>query len=623
MTSDFGRLKQVEAIKVWRVIFNWIDVRTGLSRVSRWHAARLVPGGPGWTKTTGACLLWMFVVQGIAGAVLLSAYSPSVASAWGSVFFIEQTPAGAFLRGLHYFGTQALIILAAVHVVRIVLAGDFRSPRELVWVTGVLFVPLLMVWAVTGNPLSATQKGFAQITVESNIAGSTPIVGPAVRRVLLGGDEVGNLTLTHLSLLHMVLLPLIAGLFGLFYIQQVHRNALLTQGTLADHASQPVPQSESVPYWPNQSVHNAIVFGILFGIVAILAWRYGAPLDAPADPDLHHLPRPEWYFLFLFELRRYFPGSAEIVATMIIPGAVLALLVLMPLIDWFCRRRLSVIVRPAVVGVLLAAWCFLTFSSIARDRNDEDYQASRKHDLELAARARELAQPGIPPGGAGQLLRNDPRTQGPLLFAQYCVGCHTHLDSSGEGIAATKQSAPNLAGFASRNWVADVLTPETFASPEYFGNTAFHASEMVTAGVTDHLKPGQLRQVVVALSAEAALPSQTALDRMEEQTIQSGVKLIQDESDGCIMCHKFRDAGELSAAPDLTGYGSREWLIAFISDPAQERFYRDTNDRMPRFAPDLKNPSNNLLDAVQIGLLADWLRGQWYVPTSPTDDAKK
>lgn len=146
---------------------------------------------------------------------------------------------------------------------------------------------------------------------------------------------------------------------------------------------------------------------------------------------------------------------------------------------------------------------------------------------------------------------------------------------------------------------------------------------MVSAGVTDHLKPGQLRQVVVALSAEAALPSQVPLDRMERTTIQSGVKLIQDESDGCINCHKFHDAGELGDAPDLTGYGSREWLIAFISDPAQERFYRDTNDRMPRFAPDPNNPSNNLLDAVRIGLLADWLRGQWYVPASLADDAKK
>jgi len=601
---------------VWHNVVDWLDARTGMRRFPNGRGRRVIPGGPGWIKTTGACLLWMLVVQGVTGLVLLSAYSPSVASAWGSVFFMEQMPAGAFIRGLHYFGTQALIILAAVHVVRLLLTGDFQAPREIVWVTGLLVLPLLMVWAVTGNPLSGTQRGFAQITVESNIAGATPIIGPAVERVLLGGDEVGNLTLTHLNVLHVMLLPLLAGLLGLFHLHQVRRNAL------SPDALRPAEQAETVPYWPHQSVRDLVMFGIVFAVVASLAWHYGAPLEAPADPNLHHVPRPEWYFLFLFELRRYFPGSAEIIATLIIPGAVLTLLVLMPLFDRLGGRRLRLSLRAGVVVVLCAAWGFLTLSSIARDRQDQAYQASRKHDLALAARALELAQRGIPPEGAGQLLRGDPRTQGPVLFAQYCAGCHTHVDARGTGISSSTPTAPNLAGFASRAWIANVLTAKKFASPEFFGNTAFHGSEMVEAGVTDHLEPDQLRQVIAALSAEAALPYQTGLDTADGEAIRKGIALIQDESNGCINCHKFRDAGELGDAPDLTGYGSRAWIMAFISDPTHARFYRDTNDRMPRFAPDARMPRNNLLDKVQLGLLADWLRGQWYVPAT-SDGPKK
>jgi ubiquinol-cytochrome c reductase cytochrome b subunit len=80
------------------------------------------------------------------------------------------------------------------------------------------------------------------------------------------------------------------------------------------------------------------------------------------------------------------------------------------------------------------------------------------------------------------------------------------------------------------------------------------------------------------------------------------------------MCHKFGDVGELGGAPDLTGYGSREWLVGMISNPTHERFYRDANDRMPAFAEN-ENGEGNLLDAKSIGLITDWLRGEWLRPS--------
>jgi ubiquinol-cytochrome c reductase cytochrome b subunit len=73
----------------------------------------------------------------------------------------------------------------------------------------------------------------------------------------------------------------------------------------------------------------------------------------------------------------------------------------------------------------------------------------------------------------------------------------------------------------------------------------------------------------------------------------------------CTGCHQFRTPDEDAIAPDLTGYGSREWLIAFISNPAHLRFYGRRNDRMPVFGEE------GSLTAEEIGLLADWLRGDW------------
>ena len=79
----------------------------------------------------------------------------------------------------------------------------------------------------------------------------------------------------------------------------------------------------------------------------------------------------------------------------------------------------------------------------------------------------------------------------------------------------------------------------------------------------------------------------------------------------CGECQKFHQTIEESAGPDLSGYGSREWLLAFISDPAHERFYGTRNDRMPQYGPEKS------LTAQEIGLVADWLRGDWYRTARP------
>jgi ubiquinol-cytochrome c reductase cytochrome b subunit len=116
-----------------------------------------------------------------------------------------------------------------------------------------------------------------------------------------------------------------------------------------------------------------------------------------------------------------------------------------------------------------------------------------------------------------------------------------------------------------------------------------------------------LQSAIAALSAEARLKSQSALDKKDEALITKGSEALMGDTLGCMECHKFHDAGEENA-PDLTGYGSRDWLIAFISDPEHERFYGDRNDRMPRFAEE------KVLSPQEVSLIADWLRGEWYQP---------
>ena len=114
---------------------------------------------------------------------------------------------------------------------------------------------------------------------------------------------------------------------------------------------------------------------------------------------------------------------------------------------------------------------------------------------------------------------------------------------------------------------------------------------------------------VVALSAEAGLSRQAADDARDAARIEAGRAIIAAE-DKCAQCHKFKEAGELGAAPDLTGYGSRQWIADFIHNPAHERFYAgDANDRMPAFG------ESGQLTPDELRLLADYLRRDWYEPS--------
>jgi ubiquinol-cytochrome c reductase cytochrome b subunit len=99
------------------------------------------------------------------------------------------------------------------------------------------------------------------------------------------------------------------------------------------------------------------------------------------------------------------------------------------------------------------------------------------------------------------------------------------------------------------------------------------------------------------------LPGQAEADERDVALIEEGRKFIASETARCVECHQFRKSDEGATAPDLTGYGSREWLISIISNPRHERFYGRRNDRMPSFGEE------KILDARSIELLADWLRG--------------
>lgn len=600
-------------------LWQWVEQRTGWGAWFRRLLFESIPGGPKWRHCWGKVLLYTFFLQIVTGIILWSGYSPSSQTAWESIYFIQtQMPMGWFLRGMHHYIAQAFMVMLVLHLGQMIIFKAYRSPREINFWILLALIPLGIAISATGWLLPFDQKGYWASRVSLNIASSAPGVGSILKRLALGGPTLGHHTLTRFFAMHAGVFPLIIGSLLLLHFGLQRRNKLSPIRPADDSAA---------PYWPRQFIRDASVCLALLGVVVLLIFLPtfngshappGIGLGAPADPsDQYSAARPEWFMLFLFQflklgiLKQTFGAHGEFVGAFVIPGVLMLLFVLMPFV---ARRKGGQAFNLTFAGLLTSAMVILIVLALRDDARNVAYHEAVADARQKAERIRVLAESpsGIPATGALTLLRNDPLTQGPALFAQHCASCHRFNGNDGTGHQPdNQQSASDLAGFASRRWLAGLLNPATVASTNYFGGTAHADGKMVKTVKRDIAKyddteKEQLQNAIIALSAEAHLRSQSTMDADEQNAIQAGRKAIADLS--CIDCHQYRGLNNDVSAPDLTGYGSRDWLVGIISDASHPRYYGKKNDRMPAFG------TKGILTAREIDLLASWLRGEWYEP---------
>ncbi len=590
-------------------LFTWLDQRTGYKKILHEALYENVPGGSRWRYVWGSTLTFTLSVQFITGIFLWMAYSPSSQTAWESVYYIQhQMTGGWLLRGIHHFTAQAMNVLLVLHLMQVIIDGAYKAPREINYWFGMLLLLLVLGLSLTGYLLPWDQKGFWATKVATNIMGITPFIGPELQKLVIGGADYGHHTLTRFFALHAGVLPGLIVLLLVGHIYLFRRHGIT--------AKEP-KRAPDAAFWPDQVLKDAVaclavMAAVLFLIIKprLSGLEMGAELGAPADAsEPYSAARPEWYFLFLFQFLKYFPGGSEVWGAMVIPGIVMGVLFLIPFLGkWNLGHRFN-------VGFLFAMFfgiALLTYLAMAEDRREPNYRVAVKLADRDAERAKELAKAkGIPPAGAATLLRDDAFTQGPKLFAKNCATCHRY--DGHDGLGHTMKDAPvasDLKGFGSRAWLTGLLDPEKISSPHYFGGTKFSDGKMskfVKKDVTKYSveQKEKLRQVIVALSAEAQLRPQRAFDQKDSADIARGREHFKGDV-SCSDCHQFHSKDEDATGPDLTGYASREWLTSIISNPAHARFYGKRNDRMPAFAED------KILEPQAIGLLVDWLREDWF-----------
>lgn len=345
-------LKPEEELLVDRPrLSDWLELRLGWWGFVRKNLDEPMPPGVGWWQTLGNLLMTLLMFQFITGFALAMFYTPSAHDAYASVKHItEEVTLGSFVRGFHVWGSTIIVIVTVMHILRVFFWGSYKRPRELTWLVGVVIFNVILGFSFTGYLLPWDQKAYWATVVGTRIAATIPVVGHDLLVLIRGGEEVGALTLTRFFALHVMLLP--AALLGfmalhLFLVRKHH-----IAGPVLPQKGKPVP------FFPVQLFKDAVVVLGGMGLVTYLALSFPPALEAIADPSgTDFAPRPEWYFLGLYELLKIMPAGWEIVATMIVPGLVSIGMLFLPWLDRSPSRhpahRQWVIVTGCVVVLMI------------------------------------------------------------------------------------------------------------------------------------------------------------------------------------------------------------------------------------------------------------------------------
>ena len=353
-------------------IRSFLSNRLGWPQYLKPFMVKPLPEGVPWTTTFGSILALLFVIEALTGMCLAFYYNPSPDLAYQAVDFImNDVFLGRILRGIHHFGASAMVILVCCHLATCFYYGAFKPPRELTWILGVCLFLLTLGFGFTGYLLPWDQKAYWATVVGTNIPRDIPLIGKFITRILLGGDSVSGLTLTRFYAIHTLILPaLTAACIGIhIYLVRIHG---ISENERFAATASPASEASAYRFFPEHLARASVAFGAVFFVILLLAVFAEIPQqEVTGTVDPSYLPRPEWYYMWLFQLLTFFSGRTEIIGSLVIPFLLVTLLFGLPFL-----RRSSLkhpFDRPVEIAVGVACVVGIVYLSVSGITNSRPY----------------------------------------------------------------------------------------------------------------------------------------------------------------------------------------------------------------------------------------------------------
>lgn len=503
-----------------------VDRRTGLHTGLRKFLYEEIPASSGWHQVFGSVALFLILTQFFTGAMLAFNYAPTPGDAYSSLrYILTEVTAGRLMRGLHHWGASMIIVIVVLHMVQVFLWGAYKKPREGTWVVGVLLLLITLAYGLTGYLLPWDNRAYWGTVVTTKIGASVPLLGPYVSRLLGSTGDIGVVTFARFYGLHVLLLPPATMFLIGFHIYLVRR-----------HGVAPAPEDEIKPrksFFPEQVFKDTVAVFIAFTILFVMAVTVRVPLEHMADPtDTSYTPRPEWYFLFLFQTLKAFNGPLEVVGTVVLPTLAILVLILTPFIDRGTIVRLRQ--RTLAFGVVILAalgWGGLTAAAVV---TTPAQTAAEQIDF----------------SGPTQWMQLSPAEMSGVYYfrLEHCDSCHNVTGDS-------PKNGPNLINTAKRHnseWLMAHFKDPAAVTPG-------------TAMYPVNLSDSQLRDLL-ALMLRLTPDDAEVVDTAPDFAVQGAVTF---QKSGCGGCHSINGVGG-KIGPALNGLGNRRteaWVIEHFQNP--------------------------------------------------------
>ena len=503
-----------------------VDRRTGLHSGLQKFLYEEIPASSGWHQVFGSVALFLILIQFFTGALLAFNYAPTPGDAYSSLrYILTEVTAGRLMRGLHHWGASMLIVIVVLHMVQVFLWGAYKKPREGTWVVGVILLLLTLAYGLTGYLLPWDNRAYWGTVVTTQIGATVPIMGPYVSRLLASTGDIGVVTFARFYGLHVLLLPPATGLLIAFHVYLVRR-----------HGVAPTPEDEAQPkksFFPEQVFKDTIAVFIAFAILFVMAVAVRVPLERMADPtDTSYIPRPEWYFLFLFQTLKVFDGPLEVVGTVVLPTIAILALILTPFIDR--SKVVRVRQRTLAFGIVILAglgWGGLTAAAV---KSTPPQTAASQIDF----------------SGPTQWMQLSPGEMAGIHYfrQENCAGCHNVIGDS-------PKTGPNLINTSKRH-DADWLMAH-FKMP----GAVTPGSVMTPVNLSD----AELKDLL-ALMLRLTPENGDVVDSAPTFAVE-GALLFQKNA--CGACHSINGTGG-KIGPVLNGLAGRRneaWVIQHFQNP--------------------------------------------------------
>jgi len=429
-------------------IVGWLNRRTGLDTLLRTALYEPIPGGARLAYVFGSGLLFIFISQVITGVFLALYYVPSADHAHTTVAYITKAvTAGSFLRSLHAYGASAMVIVLLLHLSQTYIYGAYKGRRELLWLSGCVLFGLVLAMAFTGYLLPWDQKAYFATAVGTNAASEIPWIGESLKRMMRGGTEMGTLTISRFFVAHVFLIP--ACIFALVASHIFLFRKAGAAGPVNENPYEPEQKPEL--FYPRQVLMDLSLTALLIIGLGLLCFFVPMQLGPPANPaDAQYIPRPEWYYLPIFQWLKYWHGAASVFGVLILPTVLALAIIALPFLDRSIERR------PWKRPVAMGAYAFVLFAllglglrsqyvdkhdpgvarQLAKQKTEEEEYMRKPFEPELSSAS--LA-------AANVALADPLAAKGKTIFeAQSCNACH---GDGGVGTAA----APALVGIAAKS----------------------------------------------------------------------------------------------------------------------------------------------------------------------------